>query len=234
MSRVYQFKTPYYQDRLRIAKYHGGKSFIANPRIWKKDVSLFFPNIVGRTLASSDPNSIVPALTGKVTVVSISTSVWADEQTKTFTSVKVNPALEKVIAESNGKAQMAYINLEDKIERRWLLWSFLWRLRKMVPEADHERYFIVSKTLPINFRAQMGWINKEVGYVYLVDQHCKIRWVGSAFATQEERDSLVKGLTRLIDDASGAKIARGQGRVSNAVAEPAQHGRANKAGRALA
>jgi mitochondrial ATPase complex subunit ATP10 len=39
-------------------------------------------------------------------------------------------------------------------------------------------------------REPMGMVNKHIGYIYLVDENCKIRWAGCGFATEDEELSL--------------------------------------------
>ncbi|KAL9933528.1 hypothetical protein V8E36_007704 [Tilletia maclaganii] len=39
-------------------------------------------------------------------------------------------------------------------------------------------------------RSALGLHNKHVGYVFLVDQRCRIRWAGCAFAEEAEREAL--------------------------------------------
>ena len=41
--------------------------------------------------------------------------------------------------------------------------------------------------------------NPKVGHVYLLDKDCKIRWAGCGDANDEEKESLVKAVRRLID-----------------------------------
>jgi len=46
-------------------------------------------------------------------------------------------------------------------------------------------------------REPMGMVNKHIGYVYLVDENCKIRWAGGGFAREEEKMSL-RNCTRVL------------------------------------
>ena len=43
-------------------------------------------------------------------------------------------------------------------------------------------------------------MNDKVGYVFLVDEKCRIRWSACADAWPEEKDALLRGLKRLIDE----------------------------------
>lgn len=44
----------------------------------------------------------------------------------------------------------------------------------------------------------LGIENQLLGYVYLVDENCKIRWAGCATAKPEETDSLRKSTAVLM------------------------------------
>lgn len=43
-------------------------------------------------------------------------------------------------------------------------------------------------------------LNTKVGYTYLVDHHCRIRWAGSGTGHPDEVEGLTKGLARLVDE----------------------------------
>jgi hypothetical protein len=50
----------------------------------------------------------------------------------------------------------------------------------------------------LQLKEPLGITNKHVGYIYLVDQHAKIRWAGCGFATPEEREALRRGVAVLL------------------------------------
>ncbi|KAJ9108867.1 hypothetical protein QFC21_000187 [Naganishia friedmannii] len=50
----------------------------------------------------------------------------------------------------------------------------------------------------IQLKEPLGITNKHVGYIYLVDPDCKIRWAGNAYATEEERQGLRKAVAVLM------------------------------------
>jgi len=49
-------------------------------------------------------------------------------------------------------------------------------------------------------REALGVGNSKVGYVYLVDSQCRVRWAGSGRADGGERKSLVRGVGRLVEE----------------------------------
>lgn len=50
-------------------------------------------------------------------------------------------------------------------------------------------------------------INSKVGYVYLLDEKCKVRWAGSSIAEPGELESLNKGVMKLIEERASGRTA---------------------------
>lgn len=57
---------------------------------------------------------------------------------------------------------------------------------------------LYSPVSPPQLKEPLGITNKHVGYIYLVDPDCKIRWAGNAYATEEERQGLRKAVAVLM------------------------------------
>ena len=45
----------------------------------------------------------------------------------------------------------------------------------------------------------MGMLNKVIGYLYLVDEFCRIRWAGVGFPEQREIEALDTCIAVLLD-----------------------------------
>ena len=58
-------------------QFHKGKTFIAPPRLFKGDLSLYFPNLYGRTLlkGNSASQDTTPTLLGKASVDDVAATV---------------------------------------------------------------------------------------------------------------------------------------------------------------
>ncbi len=173
-------------------------------------MSLYFPNLSGRTLLKTDrePRDTTPVLEGKASVVAIFSGTWAQNQVESFVSGKENPVLHDVLGESSGRAQLVQINVEEDSLKAWLLRLFVGSLRRRVGKPNWDKYFIVRRGITDEMREHMGFLNGKVGYTYLVDRACRIRWAGSGTGEPEERLDLAKGLQRLLeemrkDDADG-------------------------------
>ncbi|KAI8291005.1 hypothetical protein K4K59_006409 [Colletotrichum sp. SAR11_240] len=199
---------PYFRD-WRNMQWHEGKSFLAPPLPFKADHSLFFPNFVGDTLAKKDSQArdTTRALLNKVTVVAMYSSKWAEDQTKTFISPEANPELHELVTKMNGRAQIAQLNIEDNKFKAWIVKLFQSNLRKQMPESDWGKYFLVPRAITTEISESIGYLNSKVGYVYLVDNLCRIRWAASGPSRPDERDSLVKSMKLVLHEWNKAEQA---------------------------
>ena len=210
--RVYlrTFFRPYFQEWRRMDHYKG-KSFVSSPRLFKRDKALYFPNIWGQTLAKEGdgPNGgrdTTPLMMGKVSIVSVQANRWAEEMVDTFISEKSNPNLNGLMAQSQGLLQRVDINIQGDWMRALIVKFFTSRLRQLIPEERWSRYFRIKlprdirRGLNDETRDAIGLLNSQVGYVYLVDTSCKIRWAGSGHAWEGEVDGLNAAVQRLLQE----------------------------------
>lgn len=163
----------------------------------------------GITLASpKDPQDTTTILRGKVSVVNLFCSLWGEEQTTTFTGnfsgADRNPALKELLAQNSKFAQRIDINFEENRMKAWLVKRFLGNVRKKFPAEQHSRYFLVEKGFDETLKEAVGMVNKFVGYVYLVDADCRIRWAGSGPAHPDELESMHSALEKLIAEQKAA------------------------------
>jgi len=195
-----KFDKSYFRD-FRNMDSNRGKFYLANERLYRKDVSLYFPNLVGRNLARSlkDTTSV---LKGKISVVTIFSRKWAEDQAQTFVSEKENPELLQAIQESGGAAQLIEINHEEFRMSSAMLWLFEWNMKRNRSTEQQDRYFIM-RGLPQTVKDSIGIMNDKIGYVFLLDRNCKIRWSACADALDSEKDSLVKGIQKLLVEGRG-------------------------------
>lgn len=203
MTRKKEFVKPYFREWTNL-RYNEGKTFRSNPRLFKRDLALFFPNLYGITLASKNkPKDTTTVTQGKITVVSLFSSLWAEQQVATFTDAKHNPGLFEALAtDKMSIAQRVSINMEESKLKAWLVKMFMWRMRQQLPVEQHDRYFLVQKGMTSAMKEAIGMLNSKVGYVYLLDDAGHIRWAGSGSAEPDEKESLNAGLLKLIRERS--------------------------------
>jgi mitochondrial ATPase complex subunit ATP10 len=190
-------------------RHHKGKSFLAPPRLFKSDKALYFPNLYGQTLIkNTTPRDTTPTLEGKVSVISVFSSAWAERQAASFLAEKINPELHRVVKGSGGVAQMVQINIEESAMKVMLIKLFMPSLRRRIEQPDWGRYFVVRRGLTEEIRDAIGLLNSKVGYIYLLDKNCRIRWAGSGICEGDEKDGLVRCTKRLIEEASHRKCEK--------------------------
>lgn len=201
---VEKWGTNYFRDFKNIRKYREGKTFVANPRIFKKEVAMYFPNLHGDTLeegAKGKGRDTTDVLKGKVSVVRLYSSAWGEAQVESFTGRKENPGLWEVLEGAPGIAQTVDVNVEENTMKAWIIAMFSWKQRLVRKKEEWARYFVVRRGMNQMVRESIGALNGRVGYVYLVDDECKIRWAGSANAEGTEKEDLVRGLRRCVEEA---------------------------------
>ena len=187
-------------------RFHKGKSFLAPPKLFKAERALYFPNFLGQTLDKDKlPRDTTPVLEDKVSVVSVFSSAWAENQAATFASEKHNPELHQAVRNSGGLAQMVQINIEENALKCMIISIFMPGLRKRYGVDNWGRYFVIRKGISEELRDAIGLLNSKVGYTYLLDGQCRIRWAGSGPAEGDEKDALVKGVQRLVEDVKTKK-----------------------------
>ncbi|KAK3693855.1 ATP10 protein-domain-containing protein [Podospora appendiculata] len=202
---------PYFRD-WRNMQFHKGKTFLSPPRPFKADLSLYFPNLHGRTLDRATPASkaadTTPVLQGRASVVTVFSSMWAENQVKSFTDAARNPALHALLGASGGRAQLVQVNVEEDTLKAWLIRLFEFSLRRRIAKPDWGKYFLVRRGITDEIRESIGLLNSKVGYTYLVDHQCRIRWAGSGLAEPKERESLVKGVQRVLDEMAKENVGQ--------------------------
>lgn len=217
--RIYlrSFFRPYFQEWRRVDHFKG-KSFVSNDRLFKRDKALYFPNIWGETLAKEGDGSdggrdTTNVLMGKISIVGIQSGQWAEEQVDTFLGPKQNPSLEDIMKNNVGRVQRVDINLQGDWARQMLVKLFKPRLRQIIPQERWNRYFIaklprdIRKGLTEDIRDAMGLLNSQVGYVYLLDSGCRIRWAGSGHAWEGEVDGLNAAIKRLLQEEISIQVS---------------------------
>ncbi|MCJ1273729.1 Mitochondrial ATPase complex subunit atp10 [Puttea exsequens] len=207
---------PYFRDWTRL-KYFNGKQFLSQPKLFKAEAALYFPNFRGYTLQDTRKAvyDTTKALKGKLSIVSFVGGRWAENQVQTFVGQQQNPALEEAVRELKAQGvQRVQINYEDDAVKATLVWLFCRMTKNNYTPDMWPRVFFVRKGVEDEVKISLGQANGKVGYVYLVDRDCKIRWAGSGDASQEEREGLVKVVKRLVEG-----VDKGREKVMERVAE---------------
>ena len=173
-----------------------GKVFMAPSKLLRADKALYFPNLWGCTLAiPKDERDTTPVLHGKLSVVAVFSGTWAEQQTRTF--LEGNEQLDAILRIAKGYLQRIEINIEQNRMKAGLVKMFMGGIRRQFSEEQHGKYFLVTQGVTDLMREQMGMFNSQIGYVYLLDSECRVRWACCAEALPEEKRGMVRGIGRL-------------------------------------
>ncbi|KAI6250312.1 Mitochondrial ATPase complex subunit ATP10 [Erysiphe necator] len=192
--------TPYFREwkNMRFSK---GKSFLAPSRLFRSDKALYFPNFFGQTLhLDKKMRDTTPILRHKISILSVYSSAWGEKQAASFVSIEEHPELHELLNSKKEIVQSVNINFEENAIKALLIRMFMRGLRKKMGKENWGKYFLVQRGLTIEIREMIGLLNSKVGYTYLLDNQCRIRWAGSGFSEENERKSLLKGVKKLIEE----------------------------------
>lgn len=179
-------------------QYHSGKTFLSPPRLIRREKALYFPNLRGYTLANPyEIGDTTSVLLGKVSIVSLFSGKWAADQTRTF--LEDNEFERQCGLVAGGGAQRVDINVEDDWMKAWIVRMSLGGIKRLRPEEEWGRYFVVRRGFSSNVKQSLGIANGKVGYVYLVDEDCKIRWAACGEAAEGENEGLARGVRKLTE-----------------------------------
>lgn len=132
-----------------------------------------------------------------MSIVSLFSGKWAADQTRTFLEDKEFERQWGLIA--GGGAQRVDINVETDWMKAWIVRMSLGGIKRLRPEEEWGRYFAVRRGFSANVQQSLGIANGKVGYVYLVDEDCKIRWAACGEAAEGENEGLARGLRKLTE-----------------------------------
>lgn len=176
---------------------NNGKFYLANEKLYRPDAALYFPNLNGRNLTRTETSTArVVADGARVSVVAVYSRQWACDQVMSFVGAKQNPGLATLLEEEKG-VQLVEINHEEFRLSSMMLWLFEWNLKRSRSRDQQERYFIM-RGIPEMVKDNVGIMNDKLGYVFLLDKKSRIRWSACADALDSEKESLVKGVQKLL------------------------------------
>ncbi|KAG5518431.1 hypothetical protein PMAC_002826 [Pneumocystis sp. 'macacae'] len=180
-----------YWDDIQAMKYYQGKRWIAPESLFKKDKALYVANFYGTTLSNTVGNTTSLIELSPASLLSVFSSSSGEEHVKSFLSNELHSLVPSI--------QYIYINFQESILKALLVRMFSAYTKKKVLKEHHDKYFFVNK-LAKDVKESMMILNMYVGYVYLVDNQCRIRWAGCGNATKEEKEYLVKCSQKLVEE----------------------------------
>ncbi|OCH86764.1 hypothetical protein OBBRIDRAFT_760790 [Obba rivulosa] len=171
----------YYTDLLATRKF-AGKTWIAPKVMIRGDKALYFPNMYGTALTGGKVHT-TDLCQGKVSIIAILSTRMSEIQTANF----VKSAHEE--HKDKPGYQFIQINLQENLLRSLLVSMFTSGIKRSVPEELWPTYMVSNQNMDY-VRDDLGMTNRHIGYIYLVDEQCRVRWAGCADPRPEEMEAL--------------------------------------------
>ncbi|KAG0088728.1 Mitochondrial ATPase complex subunit atp10 [Podila epicladia] len=184
------FQSGYFSEFSEINR-TGAKLWKATTSMVNADKALYMPNIVGTSLKTSEPIELVDVLRGKISLLAISGTRFGEEQIETY----MRPFLSRWPAGSS-KVQMVELNIQENPLKAGLVRMMVPFVKKTIPEERHANYILHYKSIK-HLKEPLSMQNSYLGYVFLVDGNCKIRWGAHGPATETEVKTLLDIIQRL-------------------------------------
>ncbi|KAJ1925103.1 Mitochondrial ATPase complex subunit atp10 [Tieghemiomyces parasiticus] len=208
---VRKFQRPHFQDMLDLKKY-GDKLFPAPTQLIPADRALYMPNLEARNLLGK-PAQLVTLLRGRVSLVSFQFVKHAEEHVETY-SKPFQAAFEGAVLTKEGRqappqqpphgghleVQHVRINVVENWAKAAVVRPFLTSTLGQGLTDDEKRRFLCHFRPIDRMKDQLFIDNLAMGWVYLVDPDCKVRWYANGAARPEEINQLLRftaGLARL-------------------------------------
>lgn len=157
---------------------HGGKMYYASSQMIKPEKAGYMPNFEAQDLSRKKINT-TEKLVGKVTLMSFVYAKFGEPHVETF----IQPFLNKY--KGSEDIQVVEVNVQENLLKQLLLKAFVPLIRKNLVEERKDNYCLIMKDIS-KTRKSLDMTNQYIGYVFLVDENCKVRWTAHGPATPEE------------------------------------------------
>ncbi|CCD27120.1 Atp10p NDAI_0J02280 [Naumovozyma dairenensis CBS 421] len=174
-----------------------GKLFFAPKSYWNASKALYFPHLMGNSLANpSEKIRLEEILKGKISIVKLfGNKIGNDMVNQYATDITFDP-----VPKENSNIQTIQINWIENKMKSWLSKLSIWKLRRMIDPKDHSKYFMCQwNQLPFDIRESLKINNIFTGYILIVDRNLKIRWItcGNPDESHDEIKTLWKCVREL-------------------------------------
>ncbi|KAK3827786.1 MAG: ATP10 protein-domain-containing protein [Benniella sp.] len=189
---LHDFQSGYFAEFSELSR-TGSKLWRGTSNMIVADKALYMPNIIGTSLKTSEPVELVDLLKGKISVVTISGTRFGEEQIETFTT----PFLKKwPMGKAGSKVQLVEINVQENPLKAGLVRMMVPFVKKSIPQERHATYILHYKSIK-HLKEPLSMPNSYMGYIFLVDSNCKIRWGANGRGTDAEIKTLLDSVQRL-------------------------------------
>ncbi|KAL0075108.1 subunit ATP10 of the mitochondrial F1F0 ATP synthase [Phycomyces blakesleeanus] len=180
----------YFADVHEMRK-HGGKMYHASPKLIKAEKAGYMPDFEGTNLERK-PIHTTDILKDKISLMSFVYAKYGEPHANSF----IEPFLKRFGDKKD--IQLVEVNVQENFLKQLLLKAFVPTIRKNLAEERKANYVLLMKDIT-RVRKMLDMTNQYIGYVFLVDENCKIRWVAHGNATSEEIGNML-GMTEYLNE----------------------------------
>ncbi|SAM05493.1 hypothetical protein [Absidia glauca] len=167
----------YFADVHEMRK-HGGKMYYASNKLTKPEKAGYMPDFEGSNVNREKVHT-TEKLLGKISLMSFVYAKYGEPHVNSF----VEPFLAKF--KGTDGVQCIELNVQENILKQLVLKAFIPSIRKNLADDRKDNYTFLFKDIT-KTRKMLDMTNQYIGYVFLVDEDCKIRWTAHGDATEEE------------------------------------------------
>ncbi|KAG2175388.1 hypothetical protein INT43_001035 [Umbelopsis isabellina] len=178
----------YFADAHDMRK-HGGKLFEASNKLIRAEKALYMPDFEGRNFSKETVHT-TDKLAGKITLMSFVLAQYAEQHVNSF----INPFMKEF--KDREDVQLVELNVQENFLKQYLMKALVGTIRRNTPVERQDNYVLLYKDIS-RVRRYLGMTNQYIGYVFLVDENCKIRWTAHGVATEHEIANMV-GMTKFL------------------------------------
>ncbi len=193
-----------------------GRLFAAPPSYFKRDKALYFPNFAVRTLTGEQEELIDLVGKSKATILRVFSTQTGEKMTKDYFNVAnsaenylADPGT-KQLQQSYPDAQILQLMLSDSWIK-YLLHVYVSspKIKQLFPESLHDKFLFAMRddVLSMEDRERLLMTNLYSGYVYVLDNSSRIRWVGSGWPKSDEITRLWKAVRGVCKEVGVSKAA---------------------------
>ncbi|KAI9219231.1 ATP10 protein-domain-containing protein [Blastocladiella britannica] len=186
-----EFHESYWKDLHEINKTKG-KLYTASSVLAKPAHATAFPALMVHPLHRPDDKiNILDRLAGNVSLVTIATSTYGDNHTKSF---------EMPFRSAFPDLPVAQISMADTPAKSWVLRVNMRYTAAKVPKAVHPWYFVSMFEDVDPPLKHLAITNRYIGWVYLVDAKGRVRWRAHGIAEAAELEALGRCTQELLNE----------------------------------
>lgn len=191
-----------------------GRLFGCPPSYFKREKALYFPNFRVKKLDGGQIELMDAFARSACTILRVFSTQSGAQMTRDYFKIPgssdsyLSDSGIKIFDQSYPNAQISQIILSESWVK-YLMHVFVstGKLRKMVPKELHDNFFVAMRddVLQLNDRQKLLMTNVYSGYIFVIDNSSRVRWIGSGWPEKEDVSGLWRAVKGVSHEASTNK-----------------------------